>query len=274
MSSIHPGIPGSLRLATVAACLVALCLPIPPAAHVCVPEKRWVDTLPDRTITASRCLWDPLAGQCLSAVDKRPWTEDTLLQAVLSRASSRANAALVRIDSVKSSHRDSAYSVDGMAYVDRHMSEDVFVTVLEVLRGPAEAGPVIFKERWNMGNVLKGSEYASFLPGKGQSFLALYDPGARMGELVGPATECTGELDGWRILDGRLRKSGENSFPALSIPVEPLRKALPASVRRLAPPGASGRASGHPVTPRDARGRAAAGSARGMYFGDRGAETR
>lgn len=208
------------------AILSVLAFPLSLSAHVCTPEKRWVDTLPDKSITRSRCLHDPVADKCLSAVDTRPWAEDTLVNEILARSSRRAIAALIRVDSVKSSHRDSAYQVDGVAYVDRRMIEDAYLTVIEAYRGGADTGRRVFHETWNMGNVLMKSEYVSFFPGRGRWYLAFFDPGDRLSGLVFPATECDPELGGYELRDGRIYRTGEGAFPGLSVPLEKIVASL------------------------------------------------
>lgn len=222
------------------AILSALAFPCSLSAHACTPEMRWVDTLPDRTITQSRCLSDAVTGRCLSAVDTRPWTEDTLLQEILARSSRRAIATLVRIDSVRSTHRDSAYQVDGVAYVDRRMKEDAYLTVIAAYRGSMDTGRKVFQEAWNMGNVLFDSEYASFFPGRGRQYLAFFDPDSRLSALVLPATECDPELGGYELREGRIHKTGEGSFPGLSISMDRIVAALSASLG--VEPGATGAA--------------------------------
>lgn len=211
------------------AILLALAFPLTLSAHDCAPEKRWVDTLPDKSITVSRCLYDAVSGKCLSAVDTRPWAEDTLLNQILSRASRRAIAALVRIDSVRSTHRDSVYQVDGVAYADRRMIEDAYLTIVEAYRGSVDTGRRVFHETWNMGNVLMESEYASFFPGRGRWYLAFFDPGDRLSGLVLPATECDPELGGYELRDGRINRTGEGAFPGLSVPLDRIVAALSAT---------------------------------------------
>jgi hypothetical protein len=228
----RPGPSGLFLILAFAALLVPL-LPEAKPAHLCYNERRWTDTAGDGSITRLRCLLSATGDTCLSAVDKRPWSQDTLLAELLGLVRERAFAALVRIDSVRSSYRDSAYVVDGVSLVDRHMMEDAYLTVMESYKGDVETGPLIFEERWNMGNVQSGTEYASFFPGRGQWYLAFYDPGARLGELVRPATECNRNLTGFRVEDGRIAKSGEYAFPQLSIPLDLFKSSLHlASVRQ------------------------------------------
>lgn len=238
------GLPGLCRLLVFTA-LFALSLPEAKVAHICYNERRWTDTAADGSITRNRCLLDAAGDACASAVDSRPWSQDTLLSELLGLARERAFAVLMRIDSVNSSYRDTAYVVDGVALVDRHMSEDVRLTVVETYKGDVETGPMVFRERWNMGNVQGGGEYSSFYPGRGQWYLAFYDPGAGLGELVRPANECDRNLSGFRVADGRIAKSGEYSFPQLSIPLDLFKSALPlASVRRGKRDGRMGEAHG------------------------------
>jgi hypothetical protein len=227
------------------AALLAPPLPEAKVAHTCYNERRWTDTAADGSITRLRCLLNATGDSCASAVDRRPWSQDTLLAELLGLARERAYAALVRIDSVKSSYRDSAYVVDGVALVDRHMSEDAYLTVVESYKGGVETGPLLFEESWNMGNVQGGGEYASFYPGRGQWYLAFYDPGARLGELVRPATECDRNLSGFLVADGRISKSGEYAFPGLSIPLDLFKSSLAlAPVRKGRWPGRAGETAG------------------------------
>lgn len=85
---------------------------------------------------------------------------------------------------VRSTHRDSAYQVDGIVRVDRHMREDAYLTVAEVFRGEAEPGPRVFNERWNMGN---GRAAPCKLSARG--------PPVRIG---GPGSETGGSFS-WKI---------------------------------------------------------------------------
>lgn len=232
------------------AILSVLAFPHSLSAHACASERRWVDTLPDKSITQSRCIHDAVTGKCISSVDTRPWAQDTLINEILALASRRTIAALVRIDSVRSSHRDSAYQVDGIPYVDRRMIEDAYLTVVEAYRGGADTGRRVFHETWNMGNVLMKSEYASFFPGRGRWYLAFFDPDSRLSALVLPATECDPELGGYELRDGRIHRTGEGAFPGLSVPLEKIVASLSSTL------GLEAGSAGALKAPSEAKGKA------------------